>query len=315
MPLEDNIIIGKGKENLNTNFRVLLFYKYVTIENAKEMMEIHRSVCEVLDLKGRIIIAEEGINGTVEGGFSNTEKYITFIRKDKRFKNMDIKLSESSGNSFPKLSVRVRDEIVGTHFSKHIDPRKKIARHIIADDLKKMYENNEDFIIVDMRNDYELASGQFKNTIDIGLTNSRDLVTDKVMDKLRIHKDKKIVAVCTGGVRCEKMATYLVDQGFSNVSQLYNGIHSYMEKYPGQDFLGTLYTFDGRVTMDFGGDRKIIGKCANCKVETETYYDMNEIKENEKGERSKAGTHLLFCDVCAEARGASLHASRKVVSL
>ncbi len=304
MSLENN-------KSFANSFRVLLFYKYLTIDNAKELMEIHRSVCGVLDLKGRIIIAEEGINGTVEGSFENTEKYITFIKKDKRFKNMDIKLSVGTGHAFPKLSVRTRDEIVGTKFPKHIDPRKNTARHILADDLNKMYKNNEDFVVVDMRNDYELASGQFKNTIDIGLKNSRDLVTNEVMNKLRIHKDKKIVTVCTGGVRCEKMAAYLVDQGFTNVNQLYNGIHSYMEKYPGKDWLGTLYTFDGRVTMDFGGNREIIGKCIDCENKTEDYYDIYEDYKDKEGNARKKDTHVLLCTICAENRGAVKHASRK----
>lgn len=306
-----NIEENKTEEIFNNNFRVLLFYKYVTINNAKELMGLLRAVCEVLDLKGRIIIAEEGINGTVEGSIENTEKYITFIKKDKRFKNMDIKLSSGTGNAFPKLSVKVREEIVGTKFPRHIDPRKNTARHILADELKKMYENNEDFVVVDMRNDYELASGQFKNTLDIGLKNSRDLVTSEVMEKLRIHKDKKIVAVCTGGVRCEKMASYLVDQGFTNVSQLYNGIHSYMEKFPGQDWLGTLYTFDQRVTMDFGGDREIIGKCLDCAGKTEDYYDIYEDYKDKDGNIRKKDTHVLLCVSCAEVRGAFLHASRK----
>lgn len=299
------------EEITNNSFKVLLFYKYVTINNAKEMMELHRAVCEVLDLKGRIIIAEEGINGTVEGSFENTEKYITFIKKDKRFKNMDIKESVGNGNAFPKLSVRVRNEIVGTRFPSHIDPRKGTARHILADDLNKMYKNNEDFVVVDMRNDYELASGQFKNTLDIGLKNSRDLTSDEVMNKLRIHKDKKIVTVCTGGVRCEKMAAYLVDQGFTNVNQLYNGIHSYMEKFPGDDWLGTLYTFDQRVTMHFGGDREIIGECLDCKNKTEDYYDIYEDYKDKNGNDRKKDTHVLLCESCAVARGAIKHASRK----
>lgn len=298
-------------KNTLSNYKVLLFYKYVTINNAKEMMELHRAVCNVLDLKGRIIIAEEGINGTVEGTYENTRKYIEYIKQDKRLKKMDIKESEGNGNSFPKLSVRIRDEIVGTKFPKHIDPRKNTARHILADDLNKMYENNEDFVVVDMRNNYELASGKFKNTLDIGLKNSRDLTSGEVMNKLRIHKDKKIVTVCTGGVRCEKMSAYLVDQGFTNVNQLYNGIHSYMEKFQGENWLGTLYTFDQRVTMHFGGDREIIGVCIDCNNKTEDYYDIYENYIDKKGNDRKKDTHVLLCEACANGRGAIKHASRK----
>jgi UPF0176 protein len=162
-----------------------------------------------------------------------------------------------------------------------------------------------------MRNDYELASGQFKNTIDIGLKNSRDLVNSEVMEKLRVHKDKKIVAVCTGGVRCEKMAAYLVDQGFTNVSQLYNGIHSYMEKFPGKNWLGTLYTFDQRVTMHFDGDREIFGKCIDCSASSENYYDIYEDHMDVNNKLNKKDKHVLLCADCALKRNAAMHASRK----
>jgi UPF0176 protein len=301
---------------IKSEYRVLLYYKYTKIDNPNNLMDIERSVCEVLDLKGRIIIAEEGINGTVEGTFENTEKYIKHLKKDKRFKNMDIKQSIGRGNAFPRLSIKVRDEIVSTKLPKHLNPAKKTVRHILADDLHKMYRNNEDFLVVDMRNDYELASGYFKNTIDIGLKNSRDLNTEEVMNKLRVHKDKKIITVCTGGVRCEKMAAYLVDEGFSNVNQLYNGIHSYMEKFPGEDWLGTLYTFDQRVTMDFGGDkngeRVIVGKCIGCGSQSESYYDIYENYVDDKNGRDRVkDTHVLMCDECATARNATKHASRK----
>ncbi len=292
-------------------YRVLLYYKYVKIENPREMMELHRAVCEVLDLKGRIIIAEEGINGTVEGTVENTEKYIDFIKKDKRFKNMDIKESEGNGNAFPKLSVRARDEIVSTKLPAHIDPVKNPVKYIMPHEMKKMYKEEKEFVVIDMRNDYELASGYFKNTIDIGLKNSRDLTSPEIMEKLKIHKDKTIITTCTGGVRCEKMAAFLVDQGFSDVQQLHNGMHAYMEKYPGQDYVGTLYTFDQRVTMDFGGDREIAGKCVDCKSETETYYDIYEDYVDVNGKDKKKDTHVLLCDNCAASRGAEKHASRK----
>jgi UPF0176 protein len=298
--------------------RVLLFYKYVGIENASILMERERAVCEVLNLKGRIIIAGEGINGTVEGTHEATEKYINHLKSDKRFKHMDIKESEGSGNAFPKLSVKVRNEIVATKLPTHINPNKNGARHILADEMHKMYKDGDDFVVVDMRNDYELASGYFKNTVDIGLKNSRDLNSEEVMDKLRIHKDKKIIAVCTGGVRCEKMAGYLVDQGFKDVSQLYNGIHSYMEKFPGEDWLGTLYTFDQRVTMNFGGDkdgnRVIVGKCTHCTAPSETYYDIyKSYTEEESGKGRIKDAHVIMCDSCADVHGAKKHASRKEV--
>lgn len=269
--------------------RVLLFYKYVKIENPSELMERERAVCNVLDIKGRIIIAEEGINGTVEGTVEATEKYIAHIKSDKRFRDMYIKDSVGDGKAFPRLQVKVKPEIVATKFPAHIDPRKKTGKYLQPHDLKKMYENNDDFVVVDMRNDYEIASGYFEKTINPGLVSSRDLAKPEVIEKLKIHRDKKVVTVCTGGVRCEKMSAYLLDQGFENVFQLHNGMHGYMEKYPGENFKGTLFTFDDRKVMDWGGDREIVGKCYKCDAKTEQYENCaNEV------------CHKLFlvCDGC-----------------
>ena len=290
---------------------VILFYKYITIDNPEYLMESEFAMCKILDLKGRIIIAEEGINSTLEGTKENIEKYKLHIKSDKRFEGIDIKESSGTGNAFPKLSIKVRDEIVSTKLPKNIDPRKNTTRHINSTELKKWYEDKKNFVVVDMRNDYELNSGYFENTINIGLKNSRDL-QDKI-ESLKIHKDKTIVTVCTGGVRCEKMSTYLVDQGFKDVQQLHNGMHAYMEKYPGENYLGTLYTFDQRVTMDFGGDkngnRKVIGKCVDCNTSSETYYDIHDV--DTKDSVRKKTHHLIYCDKCAVANNVEKHASRK----
>jgi len=139
-----------------------------------------------------------------------------------------------------------------------------------------------------MRNSYEFASGHFKNSIDPELENSRDLPT--ALNKLTPLKEKTVLTVCTGGVRCEKMSAYLLNKGFENVYQLDGGMHSYMEKYPGQDFLGTLYTFDQRLTMDFGGPREIIGTCKLCSKKTEQYVNCKN---------NLCHLHFLACESCA----------------
>jgi UPF0176 protein len=275
---------------MEAKHKILLFYRYTGIDNPQALMERERAVCNVLDLKGRIIIAHEGINATVEGTTENIEKYRKHILSDPRFKRLQIKESDGTGNAFPRLQIKVKDEIVSTKLPKHINPEVKTGKYIQPHELKKMYDNNEDFVIVDMRNDYEIASGYFKKTINPGLKNSRDLI-EKVKD-LKIHQDKKIITVCTGGVRCEKMSAFLIDQGFKDVSQLHNGMHGYMEKYPGQDFLGTLYTFDNRKVMDFGGEREIIGKCFTCNATTERYENCSNMKCHE---------HILICDDCVAA--------------
>ena len=273
-------------------YQVLLFYKYVTINNREELKEKFTNLCENLNLKGRIIIAEEGINVTLEGKIEDTEKFVEEYLKDKRFEDTHIKRSEGFGKSFPRLSIKIRNEIVGTRFPKEVDPRVKTGNHLKAEELHDWYKNNKDFVIVDMRNSYEYASGHFKGSEDLGMGASREL--KDVVEKLEDAKNKTIVTVCTGGIKCEKMSSYLLYKGFKDVHQLHGGIHTYMEKYPAQDFLGTLYTYDERLTMDFGGDREIVGTCKRCNNKTEKYQNC-----------ANAECNMLFliCDGCVGDSG------------
>ncbi len=275
--------------------QVLLFYKYVTIENPPAFAADFRALAERYELTGRAIIAEEGINATVEGLTESTESFVKELLSDERLSDMQIKRSVGTGQTFPKLSVKVREEIVGTHFPREkADPRVRTTPHLSPDELKVLLEKDEDFVIIDMRNDYEYAAGHFKNSVNPGLGNSRDL--PEALPKLEQYKDKKVVTVCTGGIRCEKMSAFLMNNGFDDVYQLENGIHGYMEKYPGEDFLGTLYTFDGRNTMHFGGNREIIGKCRTCDTSTENYVNCANFE---------CHLHFLCCENCISPDGAA----------
>lgn len=270
---------------------ILLFYKYVGVKDPEALAERERSVCSVLGLTGRIIVASEGINGTLEGTPEATEKYKKHILSDARFKNMNIKTSVGTGAAFPRLKVMLKPEIVATKFPSHIDPTKQTGKYLPPHELKRWYDEGKDFVVIDMRNDFEIASGYFEKTVNPGLRASRDL--PQAMEKLRIHKDTTVVTVCTGGVRCEKMSAYLLDQGFKDVHQLHNGMHGFMEKYPGKHFKGTLFTFDNRITMDFGGERDIVGICSYCDTKTETYRNCSNQMCNKK---------ILVCDGCFDAK-------------
>ncbi len=279
---------------------------YATIDEPKKLADHIRTVAEKLSIKGRILVAHEGINGTVEGtagdGATTGGTAEAFAREllasHPALVNMRIKTSAGDGQTFPKLMVKVRNEIVGTRIPGDVaDPRRQTAKHLSVDELKKWYEEGKvigvnasdgEVVIVDMRNDYEYASGHFRGAIDPGMRASRDLPA--VLDKLEKFKNKKVLTVCTAGVRCEKMSAYLMSRGFADVYQLEDGMHGYMQKYPGQDFLGTLYTFDNRVTMDFGGAREIIGKCRLCGASSERYLNCAN---------SICHLHFLACEVCA----------------
>lgn len=273
--------------------QVLLFYTYTDIDDPETLAARTKALSSRYGLTGRVLIAQEGVNATLEGTTENTEAFIEEFMEDARFRNLRVKRSRGTGNAFPKLSVKVRQEIVGTRFPDSINPRIKTAPRVTPDELRSWFDAGEDFAIVDMRNDYEYRSGHFKNAINPGLENSRDLPA--ALPRLAHLKDKKVLTVCTGGVRCEKMSALLMAEGFGQVYQLEDGIHAYMEKFPGKDFLGTLYTFDGRVVMDFGGEREIVGRCTLCGEATESYANCAN---------DACHLHFLACEKCQAPAGA-----------
>lgn len=284
---------AEADESEKRAFQVLLFYKYVDVEAPEELAAHVRALATGLSLTGRVIVAHEGVNGTLEGTVENAEAFVAQFFTDSRFSDVPVKRSAGTGKSFPKLSVRVRDEIVGTGLSEEeADPRVSTAPRISPNELRSWYEEQRDFVVVDMRNNYEFASGHFKNAVEPGISSSRHLPL--VVDTLLPLKEKTVVAVCTGGVRCEKMAAYLVHKGFRNVRQLDGGIHTYMEKYPAKDFLGTLYTFDQRLTMHFGGEREVVGKCRLCGAASEAYADCAE---------KSCHLHFIACEKCRDDEG------------
>lgn len=283
---------------MKEKYKIILYYKYVHIDEPDRLRIEQIELCKKLGFKGRIIVAEEGINGTFEGLENACKEYIDFMKKDKRFSDIHWKISEGTenGTAFPKLSVKVRPEIVSLHLGKEsdIDPNTLTGKHLNPDELRNWYEENKEFYVVDMRNDYELKVGKFQNTIFPGMKNFRDL--RKKFKKLKHLKDKPVLTVCTGGVRCEKASGFLKREGFENVYQLNGGIVSYMEKYPGKDFDGSLYVFDKRLTMHFNDEEnhKIIGKCEKCNKNTEMYRNCRSMY---------CHRHFICCDDCLEKNG------------
>ena len=217
-------------------YQVLLFYKYVTIDAPEELAETVRSLATELSLIGRVIVAAEGINATLEGTVENTESFVARFILDGRFADIQIKRSAGNGKSFSRLSVKVRDEIVSTGFtSDEADPRVSTAPKLSAEELRDWYENERDFVVVDMRNNYEFASGHFKDSVEPGISASRHLPL--MLDKLASLKEKTIVTVCTGGVRCEKMSAYLMNKDSRTSISSTRHPHLY-GKVSGQGFLG-----------------------------------------------------------------------------
>lgn len=279
-------------------YEILLYYKYVQIDDPETFLEEQRLLCEKLGLSGRIIIAKEGINGTVEGTTDNTQKYIDALKSDERFKDMHFKRSEGTGEAFPKLSIKLRQEIVSLNLGdSDIDPNQTTGKYLQAEELHEWIHSNKEFYIVDMRNDYEHKVGFFADSILPNLKNFRDL--PEVLPELEHLKHKTVVTVCTGGIRCEKASGFLVSNGFNDVYQLYGGIVTYMEKYPNEDFKGKLYVFDGRVTMGFNTeakDHQVVAKCEKCDKASDNYVDCAYL-------HCQGHRHFICCNDCLAEDG------------
>lgn len=284
---------------MKNNFVIILFYKYTLVANSEKLKQEQLDLCRKLGMKGRMIIAHEGINGTFEGTKENIEVYLKDLLDHPQFADIHIKKSKGTGNAFPKLSVKVRPEIVATHlYEKDIDPRTTTGKYLTAEELHEWFRTGKEFYIVDMRNDYEQAVGLFRNSLKSGMSNFRDL--PQVLENLDMLKDKTILTVCTGGVRCEKASGFLVANGFSDVYQLFGGIVTYMEKYPGEDFLGSLYVFDNRLVMGFNMDdpqREIIGRCVVCNKPSEHFINCKD---------GFCHRHFICCETC-------LHGEQSIV--
>lgn len=271
------------REQVNVNtlllqdweYAVVLFYNYVRIENPEEFRDLLRDKCEELGMTGRFIVASEGINGIGETDTARLYDFCQWLVADDRFANTHLKFSVSDGKSFPRLSVKARKEIVSLHLGdEDFDPNEITGKKLTPEELHEWYASGKEFTIVDMRNNYEHEIGHFVGSVLPPLNNFRDLrETAESMRELE-QEGKPILTVCTGGVRCEKASGYLVKKGFKDVYQLDGGMVSYMEKFPGQNFRGGMYTFDGRRVIDWdGGNHEIAGKCLKCATPCERIMD------------------------------------------
>ncbi|HRP36488.1 MAG TPA: hypothetical protein PLS50_01625, partial [Candidatus Dojkabacteria bacterium] len=161
---------------MNSDYEILLYYKYVGIDDPEALKSQQIDLCNQLNLKGRIIVSQEGINGTVEGVKENTEKYIDIMLADKNFKDTHFKRSVGNGKAFPKLKIKVRPELVSLHLgSEDVNPQEITGTYLNPEELHKWFDEKKEFYIIDMRNDYEHIVGQFENSILPKLHNFRDL--------------------------------------------------------------------------------------------------------------------------------------------
>ncbi len=274
------------KERLTGKLVVLLYYKFIQVADPTYEVFLHKKVCQSIGLKGRILIAGEGINGTVCGTRRQVDEYIRFCNGHQFFSGIVFKESRAVDQPFPKMIIKERPEIVALRHKVNL---KNTGKYIKPEELHSMLERGEDIVMIDMRNNYEYTVGRFANAIQPDTKRFHEL-PNKVKEMTEL-KDKKIVTYCTGGIRCEKASALLVEEGFSDVGQLEGGIVKYLEKYPDGHFIGKNFVFDGRMTTngDTVSGKQVLAKCEHCGAPCDEYHDC-----------TKPDCHQLFigCDEC-----------------
>lgn len=255
-------------------YKILLYYKYVKFDQPAALRTAQKQLCQRLNLKGRILVSEEGINGTLAGLVADVDEYMAVTQSVTGLEDLEWKISWADEQVFPKLRVVVRDEIVTLGLRKKgsdVAISNK-ADYIEPTELAALYESGKDFLIIDARNKYEAKIGKFKNAVIPPIENFREFPA--FVETIKEFKDKEIVTYCTGGVRCEKASAYLREQGFNKVRQLHGGVHVYSEVTGGAHFDGELFVFDKRLHVPINNvNPTVIAHCQYCQTPITRYID------------------------------------------
>ncbi|AWB85289.1 rhodanese-related sulfurtransferase [Mycetocola zhujimingii] len=257
--------------------KILLYYVFTPLADPDAIRLWQRDLCESLNLRGRILISKDGLNGTVGGELNAVKKYLRKTREYPAFKNLDIKWSEGTGlddtgasADFPRLVVKVREEIVsfGAPGELEVDKNGVVGggTKLQPAELHELVaERGDDVVFFDGRNAFEAEIGHFKNAVVPDVSNTREFVAELESGKYDHLKDKPVVTYCTGGIRCEVLSGLMKSRGFGEVYQLDGGIVRYGETFGDEGLWeGSLYVFDNRLSIDFTDSAAVVGECAVC---------------------------------------------------
>ncbi len=254
--------------------KIILYYKFTPLADPQAVMLWQKTLCEGLGLKGRIIISPQGINGTLGGNLTSLKNYAKATKMFHPFKGMIVKWSDGTVRHFPKLSVKVREEIVtfGAADEIKVDEQGVVGggKHLSPAAVHKLVkERGNEVVFFDGRNVHEAAIGRFKNAVVPDVEYTRGFVDELSNSKYDAIKDKPVVTYCTGGIRCEVLSSLMKNRGFKEVYQIDGGIVKYGEKYKDKGLWeGSLRVFDDRMNIWFGETEGHIAKCESCGTKT-----------------------------------------------
>lgn len=272
------------------DYQVLLYYLFTPIVDPETFAKEHKDFMTSLHLKGRVLIAKEGINGTLSGKKEETQAYIDTMRRDPRFKDMVFKIHEEEKNAFRKLYCKAKESILTLEEQDDVDPNQQVGEYLNPKSWHEMLQK-EDVVILDGRNGYEYDLGHFRGALRPDITNFKEF-PQWIDENLNDKKDKTIIAYCTGGIRCEKLTGVLLHKGFKSVYHLEGGIVTYGQDkdVKGDLWDGKCYVFDDRISVPINQVEPIIvSKCIHCQNLSDRYINC-----------TNDDCHLqhISCDIC-----------------
>jgi len=246
------------------SYRVAALYKFTSLPDYALLREPLQNMCDLLDVKGTLLLAGEGLNGTIAGDASSISEAIDFLCADPRLEDLDVKYSAAEDMPFYRMKVRLKREIV-TMGVDGVDPNKTVGTYVDPSDWNDLI-TDPDTILIDTRNDYEVGIGTFKGAVNPNTKTFREFPDWVEANRDAIDKPK-VAMFCTGGIRCEKASSFMLQNGFEDVYHLKGGILKYLETQPKAESLweGDCFVFDQRVAVSHGLEESDYDQCFACR--------------------------------------------------
>jgi UPF0176 protein len=271
------------------NYEVILYYKFAPIEDPETMVRNHTSFCKNIGIKGRIYIGTEGINGTLGGTPEQIREYKNYVTSIEGFEDIDFKTDICDQIPFAKLKCKTRDEIVALHVKANPESG---GNYLSPRQWKQIMESGEDYVMIDVRNDYESKIGHFEGAITPPVENFYEF--PGWLDRLPADKNKKVLMYCTGGIRCEKFSALMKQRGWEDVNQLHGGILQYGKQEGGEYFKGKCFVFDDRLVVPVNkDDMKPIARCEITGKPADTYINCANMECNRLFVCSEEGARMM----------------------
>lgn len=273
-------------------YEVILYYKFKQIDDPDSFCKDHKKAIKDLGLKGRVYIGKEGINGTLGGTPEQVNKYKQLLWSIEGFEETEFKTDTNDAVPFAKLVCKVRDEIVAIHHN-GLNPGEGV-NYLSPTEWRQMMENEDDYVMIDVRNNYESKIGHFEGAVTPDVDNFYDFPQWLDEAGMEIPKDKKVLMYCTGGIRCEKFSVLMKQKGWDDVNQLHGGILKYAREEGGEHFKGKCFVFDDRLVVPV--NKNNLEPIATCEITgkpADSYINCANMECNKLFVCSEEGVELM----------------------